>query len=77
MRYLIKEGIIVSSQGQEKGDILIQDEKILQVGQGLSPGDEETEEAFSEAVPEEAESQAPAEPPAEAPAVDEAFPEGE
>ena len=43
MRYLIKEGIIVSSQGQEKGDILIQDEKILQVGQGLSPGDEETE----------------------------------
>lgn len=36
MRYRIKEGIIVSPEGQKKGDILIEGEKIVKVGGDLS-----------------------------------------
>lgn len=43
MRYLIKEGIIVSPDGQKKGDILIEGEKIVKVGQGLLADPGETE----------------------------------
>lgn len=36
MRYLIKNGLVVSGQSSEKKDILIENEKIIKTGKNLS-----------------------------------------
>ena len=36
MKYLFKNGTVVSGRGTRRADVLVEDEKILQVARGIS-----------------------------------------